>query len=194
MEAPTMTDEEEDLQLVADYRENGNAAAIDRLVAKYGRTLMSYLCAHVKSRPDAEEIFQDAWMKVIKRIDAFKGGSFKAWLTTIARNSLIDGVRKKRPSVSLNQEIGEDLQMVDTIQDDSARHPASRMEGEEKRRRIADAVAALPEKQKEVFLLRTEQELSFAEIAEMLSIPLNTALGRMHYAVTRLRAELEDLL
>ncbi len=189
-----MTDDEEDLQLVADYRENGNAAAIDRLVSKHGRSLMAYLCAHVQNRADAEEIFQDAWLKVIKRIDAFKGGCFKAWLTTIARNSLIDGVRKKKPAVSLDQEVGEGLQMVDTIQDGSAKHPASRMEGEEKRRRIAAAVAALPEKQKEVFLLRTEQELSFAQIAEMLSIPLNTALGRMHYAVTRLRAELEDLL
>jgi RNA polymerase sigma-70 factor (ECF subfamily) len=62
---------------------------------------------------------------------------------------------------------------------------------EEARRRIIERVDALPAEQREVFLLRTQQELSFAEIAKLLGVPLNTALGRMHYAVTKLRRELE---
>ena len=189
-----MDDSEEDLALAADYRDNGNPDAIDRLVGKYGSSLLSYLTATMRNRSDAEEVFQDTWLKAMRKIAFFRGGSFKAWLTTIARNCVIDRARRRRPSVSLNQEVGEDgAQVIDFVEDPAARKPESGMVSEERGARIREAVAALPEAQREVFLLRTEQELSFAEIAEMLAIPLNTALGRMHYAVTRLRKELADI-
>ena len=183
-----MDDSEEDLALAADYRDNGNADAIDRLVGKYGSSLLSYLNATMRNRSDAEEVFQDTWLKAMRKIAFFRGGSFKAWLTTIARNCVIDRARRRRPSVSLNQEVGEDgAQVIDFVE------PEAGLVSDERGARIREAVAALPEAQREVFLLRTEQELSFAEIAEMLAIPLNTALGRMHYAVTRLRKELADI-
>ena len=190
-----MEDEaDEDLALAADYRENGNADAIDKLVAKYGKSLLAYLNATTRNKSDAEEIFQDTWLKAMRRIDSFRGGSFKAWLTTIARNCVIDRTRRKKPSMSLNQEVGEEgTQVIDLMEDASAPKPDAGLVSEERGARIREAVAALPEAQREVFLLRTEQELSFAEIAAMLAIPLNTALGRMHYAVTRLRKELADL-
>lgn len=189
-----MDDAEEDMLLVADYRDNGNAAAIDRLVSKYGKSLLAYLCATTRNSSDADDVFQDTWLKAMKKIHYFKGGSFKAWLTTIARNCIIDRSRRKRPSVSLNQEIGEDgAEIGDIIEDTSAKKPEAGLVSDERTARIREAVAALPDAQKEVFLLRTEQDLSFAEIAEMLKIPLNTALGRMHYAVTRLRKELADI-
>ena len=189
-----MDDAEEDLKLAADYRDNGNAEAIDRLVAKYGKDLLAYLTATTRNKSDAEEVFQDTWLKAMRKIAFFKGGSFKAWLTTIARNCVIDRTRRKRPSVSLNQEVGEDgTQVVDLMADNAAPRPEAGLVSEERSARIREAVAALPDAQREVFLLRTEQELSFAEIAEMLAIPPNTALGRMHYAVTRLRKELADL-
>ena len=89
---------------------------------------------------------------------------------------------------------GEDgAEIGDIIEDTSAKKPEAGLVSDERTARIREAVAALPDTQKEVFLLRTEQDLSFAEIAEMLKIPLNTALGRMHYAVTRLRKELADI-
>ena len=189
-----MDDSEEDLALAADYRDNGNADAIDRLVVKYGSSLLSYLTATMRNRSDAEEVFQDTWLKAMRKIAFFRGGSFKAWLTTIARNCVIDRVRRRRPTVSLNQEVGEDgAQIIDFVEDPAAQKPEAGMVSDERGARIREAVAALPAAQREVFLLRTEQELSFAEIAEMLAIPLNTALGRMHYAVTRLRKELADL-
>ncbi len=189
-----MDDSDEDLALAADYRDNGSAAAIDRLVEKYGSSLLAYLTATTRNRGDAEEIFQDTWLKAMRKIALFRGGSFKAWLTTIARNCVIDRTRRKRPAMSLNQEVGEDgAQVIDFVEDASAPGPEAGMVSDERCARIREAVAALPEAQREIFLLRTEQELSFAEIAEMLAIPLNTALGRMHYAVTRLRKELADL-
>lgn len=189
-----MDDVDEDLAYVADYRDNGNAGAIDKLVAKYGASLLAYLNATTRNSAEAEDVFQDTWLKVLKKISHFQGGSFKAWLTTIARNCVIDRVRRKRPSVSLNQEVGDDgTEIGDFVEDSSAPKPEAGLVSEERNARIRAAVAALPDAQREVFLMRTEQDLSFAEIAEILSIPLNTALGRMHYAVTRLRKELADI-
>ena len=92
-----MDDAEEDLALAADYRDNGNADAIDRLVAKYGKDLLAYLTATTRNKSDAEEIFQDTWLKAMRKIAFFRGGSFKAWLTTIARNCVIDRARRRRP-------------------------------------------------------------------------------------------------
>lgn len=189
-----MDDADEDMSLVADYRDNGNAAAIDKLVSKYGKSLLAYLNATTRNASDAEELFQDTWLKAMKKISYFKGGSFKAWLTTIARNCVIDRVRKKRPSISLNQEVGDEgTQIVDLMEDTSAKPPEAGMVSEERSKLIRKAVYALPDAQREVFLMRTEQDLSFADIAKILAIPLNTALGRMHYAVTRLRKELADI-
>lgn len=188
-----MDDAQEDMELVADYRDNGNSKAFDALVAKYGNSLMSFLKYSTWNESDAEEIFQEAWLKVIKRIDAFTGGSFKAWLTTIARNCLIDRVRRSKPQISLNTEDEDGRQLIDSLPDSSNTDPFANLATEETFARVREAVAELPDAQREVFLLRTEQEMSFAEIAKMLDIPLNTALGRMHYAVSKLRKELADL-
>jgi RNA polymerase sigma-70 factor (ECF subfamily) len=186
--------DDEDLALAADYRDNGNPAAIDRLVSKYGRSLLGYLRATTRNAHDAEEVFQDTWLKAMRKIAYFKGGSFKAWLTTIARNCVIDRARKSRPTASLDRELDEEgTRVVDLMEDEAAPKPEAGMGAAERSARIREAVGALPEALKEVFLLRVEQEMPFAEIASMLGIPLNTALGRMHYAVTRLRKELDGI-
>lgn len=186
--------DDEDLALAADYRDNGNPGAIDRLVSKYGRSLLGYLRAATRNPHDAEEVFQDTWLKAMRKIAYFKGGSFKAWLTTIARNCVIDRTRKMHPEASLDRELDEEgTRVVDLMEDVSAPKPEAGMVSAERAARIREAVAALPDAQREVFLLRVEQDVPFAEIASMLGIPLNTALGRMHYAVTRLRKELEGI-
>lgn len=188
-----MMDDLDDLALVARYRDDGSTAAFNVLFDRYGRSLMAYLVCHAPERSTAEEIFQDVWVKAVNRISDFTHGSFKSWITTIARNALIDFSRKKKPSMSLDKTIGDDTALVDVMPDPSAGHPTAGMISDETSARIKSAVDELPPAQREVFLLRTEQELSFAEIAKMLDIPLNTALGRMHYAVTNLRKKLEDL-
>lgn len=186
--------DDEDLMLAQDYRDTGNPDAIDKLVSKYGKSLLGYLRAATRNPHDAEEIFQDVWLRAMRKIAFFKGGSFKAWLTTIARNCVIDRARRARPTASLNREIDEEgTQVVDLMADSEAVKPEAGLVSAERSARIREAVGALPDAQREVFLLRVEQDLSFAEIASMLGIPLNTALGRMHYAVTRLRKELEGI-
>lgn len=177
--------ETSDLELARALRA-GSGDAADQLVERHGRSLMAYLRA---KSPEAADLYQETWLRAIRRIESFKGGSFRAWLTVIARNCMIDQSRRRRPTFSLDARDGSGNSLADTLQDESP-PAATQLAGEETRQRIVDRITALPPDQREVFLLRTQQELSFAEIARLLGIPLNTALGRMHYAVTRLRREL----
>ena len=177
--------EPSDLELARTLRKGCEQAA-GRLVERHGRSLLAYLRA---KSPDAEDLYQETWLRAIRRIESFRGGNFRAWLTVIARNCMIDQARRRWPTVSLDARDKLGNSLSDTLRD-AGPTAAARLAGEETRRLLAGRIAALPPDQREIFLLRTQQELSFAEIARMLGIPLNTALGRMHYAVTRLRREL----
>lgn len=184
--------EQEDQRLLEIYRENGDPETIDVLVDRYGPSLFSFLRASAFNPQDAEEVFQETWLKVMRNAGGFHGGSFQAWLTTIARRTLIDRVRRKSPSLTLDQENDAGVPRIDRLEDPVSPHPGRSLESGEDLARIRSAVRALPDDQREVFLMRTLQELSFKEIARILAIPLNTALGRMHYAVVKLRKELSE--
>ena len=181
----TPQEQPDDLELAKALRK-GSQEAADQLVARHGGALMAYLKA---KSPEAEDIYQETWLRAIRRIGSFKYGSFRAWLTVIARNCMIDQHRRRRPDVSLDARDEAGNSLGDRLPD-TGPTAGARLAGKELQQRIAERVAALPPDQQEVFLLRTQQELRFAEIAKILGIPLNTALGRMHYAVTRLRREL----
>jgi RNA polymerase sigma-70 factor (ECF subfamily) len=158
-----------DAQLLRDY-ERGNVKAFDELVARYKGALHGYLRSMTGNTADAEDLFQETWLRVIRNSRSFRSGAFNAWLWCIARNLLIDRLRRLRPTVSLNDEM--------------------QMATEDLARLIAAAVAELPPDLRDVFLLRTQTGLSFAEIAKMRKVPLNTALGRMHYAMQHMRRKL----
>ena len=110
-----------------------------------------------------------------------------AWMWQIARNLLIDFRRKRKPNISLDAaEEEEDQPLLETLiaPDASPREVAERTD---LARRAMQAVGKLPAVQREVFLMRIQGDLPFNEIAQVLQIPLNTALGRMHDATTRLK-------
>ncbi len=188
---PTPTSARDDSELVRDFL-SGEAGALDELVCRHGRPLLGIIRGMVRDPGEAEEVFQEVWYRAIRRLDSFRHGHFRAWLTTIARNLLVDRFRRKRPSVSLDDAGSEEgLPLIERLAGTSPGPPeqaAARELGE----RIAAGVRRLPAKQREVFLMRTQQSLSFAEIAQLQGVPLNTALGRMHYAVTQLRKELTE--
>jgi len=183
----TMSDAEtSDAELLRDYAQ-GHAAAMEQLVARYRSALFSWLLGMTGNRADAEDLFQEVWFRVIRHAERFTDVSFKAWMWKIARNLLIDFRRKRKPDISLDAvEDEEDQPLVDTLVAKGA-GPAEAVENDDLTRRVMRAVGALPDVQREVFLMRVQGDLSFSEIAETLNIPLNTALGRMHDAMMKLK-------
>jgi len=180
-----------DSELLAAFAK-GDAGALDRLVARYRQALFSWLMGMTGNRADAEDLFQDIWFRVIRHAERFNDVSFKAWLWKIARNILIDFRRKRKPDVSLDAVDDDDDQPLRDQLVASGIGPAEAVENGDLTQRVMRAVMDLPDVQREVFLMRTQANLSFSEIAAALGIPLNTALGRMHDAMTKLKKGLEE--
>ena len=187
-----MTDTEtSDAELLRAFAE-GDSTAMDQLVARYRSALFSWLLGMTGNRSDAEDLFQDIWIRVIRHAARFNDVSFKAWLWKIARNLLIDFRRKRKPDISLDAVDDEDdHSLLDQLTAKGA-GPAAAVELDDMSKRVMGAVSALPEVQRDVFLMRVQGDLSFSEIAETLNIPLNTALGRMHDAMTKLKKLLAE--
>ena len=181
--------------LLAAYR-RGDSGAFETLLGRYRGPIFNFLLRSVRDRGRAEELYQDVWMKVIERCDEFRGDAkFSTWLYTIARNLCIDHQRKMkfRGHASLDatelrsgQSIGQRLSSFGPSTEALAI-------GGVVRERIASAVEALPEEQREVFLLRQLQGLAFREISEVVGVPANTVKSRMRYALERLQHALSDL-
>ena len=177
-----------DSELLFAFRK-GDAAALTVLIARYQGQLHGYLRTMTGSPADADDLFQETWMRVIRNPGSFRGGAFHAWLWRITRNLLVDRLRRRKPMVSLDDTTADGTAYAELTPADGP-EPGENAEAAELARRIAGAVGRLPPDQRDVFLLRTQAGLSFAEIAELRQVPLNTALGRMHYAIRRLRQEL----
>lgn len=179
-----------DTELLRKY-ECGDIESCETLILRHGAALFGYLLAMTGNQCVAEDLVQDTWLKVLRQTKKFKGGVFRAWLFRIARNLMIDRSRRRTEILLGNDEQSEFLLETLSAPD---REPWEELSGKDQEMAIRACVDNLPEKQREVFLLRTLAGMSFAEIAELLNIPLNTALGRMHYAVTRLRQMLQPLI
>lgn len=180
---------EEDDALIARYRDAGDVAALDALVRRHTDMLTRYLRGMLNAAADVDDAFQEVWLKVVRRPDAYRNSNFRGWLIRIAHNVAIDRYRRQRPTASLDAEGEDGGSLSDTVASGEA-SPRGVLAEADTLEWIARRVRALPDTQREVFLMRVAGELSFKEIAAALGVPLNTALGRMHYAVTRLREEL----
>lgn len=165
----------------------GDVASLDELVGRYRQPLFTWFLGMTGSRSDAEDLFQDVWIRVIRNADRFEDVSFRAWMWQIARNLLIDFRRKRRPDVSLDAvEDDDDQPLLETLVAPQS-GPREDVERADMARRAMEAVGKLPAVQREVFLMRIQGDLPFQEIARILKVPVNTALGRMHDATTRLK-------
>ncbi len=180
----------DDHELFELFHRRGQERAFEELMSRHSAPLMRYIggMLGVDSGP-VDDVFQETWIRVIKNGDKWHGGSFRAWLMTIAHNATVDMLRRLKPTVSLDMENESGEAMGDSIPA-KLEAPDMVLEGSEAERYITDKVLELPPAQREVFLMRVMDDMSFKEISEALKIPLNTALGRMHYAVTKLRTEL----
>jgi len=180
----------DDKDLIARYRK-GDVDALDVLVQRYRRQLYGYIFKMSVNASDADEIFQEAWVKVIKKIRLYRHNNFLGWLIRITHNVIIDKVRRKKPNISLDAENNEGSSLASALSDDGP-DPTDRIQNKDLAASIDKAVNMLPNEQKEVFLLRTKMEISFKEIAKIQGISINTALARMQYALKKLREPLQE--
>ncbi len=176
-----------DEQLVAEYR-SGDALAFRALVERYHDPLMRFLCRLTGQRQLAEDVFQDAFLQVHQSLAGFdESRRFKPWLFTIAANKGRDALRRvgRRPAVSLSASVGSEddsSTFVDLMQIDIP--PAhTRMQQAEQSQMVQRALDRLSPRLKEVLLLSYFQKLSYAQLADMLGIPLGTVKSRLHAAV-----------
>ena len=187
--------EPSDEALLRAYR-GGDSGAFGVLFRRYRGPLFNFLLRRVRDAGYAEELYQDTWSRVIERADGFRGDAkFSTWLYTIARNTCIDHQRKMkfRNHSSLDApQSSTGGTMLDQLSNPGPAPEQLSVAGA-LRERIARAVEALPEEQREVFLLRHLQGLSFREISEIVGVPVNTVKSRMRYALERLQAGLGDL-
>ncbi len=161
-----------------------DAAAFGKLIKDYRIQLYSYLLRLCGDRMTAEDLFQETLIKVWKGFKSYnEQNKFSSWLFSIAHNVAVDSIRKE--SAKRNISSFEDVQ---TITSDS--NPHNTFVEKETNELVMAAVSTLSEKQKQVFLLRQHSGMTFKEISKATNQPLNTVLGHMHYAVSRIRKKL----
>ena len=181
-----------DEELVTLYAK-GNNTAFDVLLSRYKSSLYSYIFFIVHNKDLAEDIFQETFVKVIMTIKQeryVENGKFKAWITRIAHNLIIDNYRQERSkNIISNDEVDVDLfnnikLCEGTIEDNMVRHQVLLD--------VKKLLQHLPDNQREVLEMRYYQDLSFKEIADITGVSINTALGRMRYAILNMRRLTEE--
>jgi RNA polymerase sigma-70 factor, ECF subfamily len=182
--------EETDGDLLGKYLK-GEVDALGVLVEKYRRPMFGFILNMTRGRDEADEIFQEVWFRAIKNIGKYSEKNFSGWLMRIARNIVIDRIRRKKPDFSLDAETKDGSSACGTIAGKGL-EPGEEVTERDVGKRIKKAVATLPADQKEVFLLRVQAGLSFKEIARVQEVSINTALARMHYALRKLRLVLKE--
>lgn len=180
--------------------QRGERAAFAALVRRHQTALFNFALRHVGAQAIAEEIVQDAFVRVVQNAADFKHEArFTTWVYTILRNLCIDQLRRRalrrHPSLDEPRATGDGSEEGPTLLEQTA-DPRSSVEreatGTELQERITQAVETLPDEQREVFLLREVSNLPFKEIAVITGVPENTVKSRMRYALERLQQALCD--
>ncbi len=179
----TLTNE----QLVAAYA-NGDNSAFDTLLERHKAKLFNYILSMVKDSNLADDIFQETFVKAITTIKQGRyndQGKFSAWLCRIARNLVIDTFRQEKSECAVSADgVSYDILNRADLSEGTIEDELIDLQIESDIRSLIDS---LPEVQREVLTMRFYRDLSFKEIAEFTGVSINTALGRMRYAILNLR-------
>lgn len=166
---------------------HGDHSALETLINRHQRRLFSYILLTVKDRQEAEDIFQDTFFKVINTLrngNYNEEGKFLPWMMRIAHNLMIDHFRreKRMPMVEKSEEYDffETLRLYEQTVED--RIITTQIHND-----VRNLIEYLPEEQKQVLMMRHYGGMSFKDIAESTNVSINTALGRMRYAILNLR-------
>ena len=180
----------EDSVLVKDYM-NGDERALEKLINRHNQRLSSFIYSKVQDREVTEDIFQDTFMKVIRTLK--KGnyneeGKFLPWVMRISHNLIIDYFRKNKRMPRF--EGSNDFNIFSIISDDQL-NAERRLIKDQIDQDLTLLIKELPKDQMEVLEMRLYKDMSFKEISENTGVSINTALGRMRYALINLRKIVE---
>lgn len=184
------TNQQPDAVLVQQYVA-GNEAALATLIDRHQSRIFGFIYSKIGDRDLADDIFQDTFIKVIKTLKTksySEEGKFLPWVMRIAHNLIVDHFRKNK-KMPMSRET-EEFQIFDYIKDTS-----NNIEGqiitEQVELDLKKLINELPDDQKEVLVMRMYDDLSFKEISDLTGVSINTALGRMRYAIMNLRKLIE---
>lgn len=172
---------------------NGNLSGIENLIHRHKKKVFTYISIYVRDQSLAEDIFQETFLKVIHSLKTGKytdNGKFLSWVMRIAHNLIIDHFRREKQMRLLSNDdyeadiLNEKKFAEDNIEDSLVK--------EQIVNDVRSLLEKLPEDQREVVMLRHYAGLSFKEIAEQTDVSINTALGRMRYALINMRKMIEE--
>ena len=171
----------------------GEQSCFEQLIHRHKNKVFAYISLYIRDQALAEDLFQDTFMKVIQSVRAGKyqdNGKFISWVMRIAHNLIIDHFRRiKQMNTVSNDDYESDLfnskKFADsTVEDDMIKRQIQKD--------VRKMITMLPDDQREVVILRHYAGLSFKEIAEITDVSINTALGRMRYALINMRKIMEE--
>ena len=180
----------EDSILVRDYM-SGDEMALEKLILKHNQRLSSFIYSKVLDRDITEDIFQDTFIKVIKTLkkgNYSEEGKFLPWVMRIAHNLIIDHFRRNKRMPRF--EGTEDFNIFSVLGDDKL-NAEKQLIKDQIDNDLTMLIEELPDDQKEVLMMRIYRDMSFKEISENTGVSINTALGRMRYALINLRKIIE---
>ena len=180
-----------DQELISRYLK-GDELALELLITRHKEKVYSYICMLVKDRQLAEDIFQDAFIKVVKTLKMGRyneEGKFLPWVMRISHNLVVDNFRKAKRMPTVDG--GENFDIFDTIKREDP-NVEENMVTNQIYGDVRNLIELLPDEQKMVLKMRHYNDMSFKEIAEETNVSINTALGRMRYALINLRKLIED--
>ncbi|MFY0631100.1 MAG: sigma-70 family RNA polymerase sigma factor [Flavobacteriaceae bacterium] len=179
-----------DSTLVSNYIQ-GSEMCLEILIKRHKQRLYSFIYSKVQDRDITEDVFQDTFIKVIrtlKRGNYNEEGKFLPWVMRIAQNLIIDHFRKSNRMPSFKNT--DEFDIFSVISDGNL-NAEKKLIKEQILSDVRELVQELPEEQKEVLIMRMYKDMSFKEISENTGVSINTALGRMRYALINLRKIIE---
>ncbi|MDX9811602.1 MAG: sigma-70 family RNA polymerase sigma factor [Bacteroidales bacterium] len=171
----------------------GEQSCFEHLIHRHKNKVFAYISLYIRDQALAEDIFQDTFLKVIQSVKAGKyydNGKFISWVMRIAHNLIIDHFRRiKQINTVSNDDYESDLFNSKRFAEDNVEDNLVKRQIQKDIRKL---IGQLPDDQKEVVILRHYAGLSFKEISEITDVSINTALGRMRYALINMRKMMEE--